>query len=496
MSENERKIEVSNVGPIDQLSIRLENYGVTVLTAPNGAGKSIFLDAVQHAAAGKGKLPLRDGARRGSVDCFGAHITVAGNTRHSGEFEVLSLEGRFDLAALVDPHMQSPVAADRKRIKALVGLSGVTASRKMFDGRPEFEGLDSIVAADEFETTDPVELSGRVKRAYEAAARREEDSAKTEEGHAKGSEEIAEDLDLNAESDEEVLRAGYDAARDALRGLEQVAETREKLEKNKAHAKTQLENALAQYDGPTSAEAISSVNEFADKRDLACEAVEAAKQALQKAKDDLTEAEHELRGKKDELVRAGDHEEMVRQCNAVLDAAVVDAPTGEEMAEAQRRKEEAAEAQRIGTLVREAKDRLKNAERYRTLAKYARQRAEKYRDAAQATSDVLGEIVKSDRFRVGNFYGETRVLVDHHRGRDTPFHELSPGERWALAIDEGADRVGEGGLLVIPQEAWEPIDGFTRPKIHEHAVMRKVYVLTAEATQDTTQGRQTSVKSL
>jgi glycogen operon protein len=51
---------------------------VTVLVAPNGSGKSILLDAVQTAAIGTGKLPLRDRTKKGMFSAFGAVITIGG----------------------------------------------------------------------------------------------------------------------------------------------------------------------------------------------------------------------------------------------------------------------------------------------------------------------------------------------------------------------------------------------------------------------------------
>lgn len=65
-----------------------------------------------------------------------------------------------------------------------------------------------------------------------------------------------------------------------------------------------------------------------------------------------------------------------------------------------------------------------------------------------------------------------------------PYHDLSDGEKWTLAIDIGADQVGEGGLLVISQIGWEGIDGKNRQIIHQRAVERGVYILTAEAASD------------
>ena len=103
---------------------------VRILSANQNANlKSIFLDAVSRLAEGKGKLPLRDGRKKGEVEGFGAHITIGRSTRHSGEFEILNLEGRFNLSELVDPKLKSPEACDRARIKALLRLNNTLMGR-------------------------------------------------------------------------------------------------------------------------------------------------------------------------------------------------------------------------------------------------------------------------------------------------------------------------------------------------------------------------------
>ena len=158
-----KTISAENLGPIANLEFALNSPGVTVLVAPNGSGKTILLEAVQAAARGEGKLPLRDRTRKGKVEAFGAIITIGGTCRHTGGFEVSNLEGRFDLAGLVDPRIKTPSAADRSRIKALVSLTGVTASPTMFRNHEAFEDFDTVVTSASLETDDPVEMASKIK---------------------------------------------------------------------------------------------------------------------------------------------------------------------------------------------------------------------------------------------------------------------------------------------------------------------------------------------
>ena len=66
--------------------------------------------------------------------------------------------------------------------------------------------------------------------------------------------------------------------------------------------------------------------------------------------------------------------------------------------------------------------------------------------------------------------------------------ELSHGEKWKLAIDiavETFKRKGVDGLLGIPQEAWEGLDGRNREELAEHIGLTDLIVLTAEAERST-----------
>src|SRR4051812_26323747 len=102
------KITIENVGPVSNLSLPyLPHGGVVVLTGPQGAGKSITLSALETAATGKGRVPVKDGELRGKVDAFGVTMTIGKSTRRSGEPEVIGLEGKMDVATLVDPQIAS-----------------------------------------------------------------------------------------------------------------------------------------------------------------------------------------------------------------------------------------------------------------------------------------------------------------------------------------------------------------------------------------------------
>lgn len=73
-----------------------------------------------------------------------------------------------------------------------------------------------------------------------------------------------------------------------------------------------------------------------------------------------------------------------------------------------------------------------------------------------------------------------RLVCDTDRGVEA-FGELSPGERWRIALEIAVEQVGEGGLVTVPQEAWEALDSVNRAEIAEIAKQVGVVLLTAEA---------------
>ena len=484
-----RTISAENLGPITELGFALESPGVTVLVAPNGSGKTILLEAVQSAARGDGKLPLRDRTKRGKVEAFGATITIGGTCRHTGEFEVTNLEGRFDLAGLVDPRIKTPALADAARIKSLVSLTSVTAAVDLFKQHEAFENFDRVVRAGSTATEDLVDMARKIKGDYDEAARTAEDEAERETGHADGLKPPAE-LDLKAPSDAKELQAAYDQARDAVTRLKHQAEDAERNRVNFERAS----KVLADISG----------EELRTERDELTEQMKAQAEETERN----TESIYELKRQIEELLTRNRLLEsaavvsaakvatidrqiiLIDEANATLASCKVDAPTprdidiaNDDMMVAQRDVE-------TGALIRQALKDQEKAASHRKAAGQSRIRAAKYRDAGRATDEVLSNCIKCPQLRVESDGKSARLVTDTDRGKSITYHDLSDGEKWTIAIDIGADQVGEGGLLVISQIGWEGIDGKNRQIIHQRAVERGVYILTAEAAADPEAGRQ------
>lgn len=481
-------IEASNLGPIADLQFSLPARGVTVLTAPNGSGKSILLNGVAAAAAGKGRLPLKDNAKRGYLEAFGARVTIGASTRHNGDFDAVHLEGRFDLSLLVDPGLKSEAAADAKRIKALIHLLEVKADPALFydDEAFDHDEFNAIVKPESLEVDDPVEMARRIKEDFFERARIEEAHAEQAIGMARAAEEQTAGVDTSLPHDEVELRAAYNQKRDEWKALQtkrlQWVQLRQK--------------AQAAHERLTGAEQTVNVEAAEQKYNEAFAATEAQRETVDRLTRELQQAKADLASKQDAMTSAEQVLVTCRQAASIVEDARAevrrfedeDETTAEQVAQSQEQADAAAAAMDEGVRVRAALQQQQTAAGHRQTARDCRERAEHLRDTGSATEDVLSAAINSEYLAVRSVNGATRLVVTNHPRREEvgqlPYSELSHGERWRIAIDLAADQVGEGGLIVIPQEAWEGLDSDARLAVHEHAVKRGVYALAAEASQN------------
>lgn len=484
-----RTISAENLGPIHELGFSLDEPGVTVLVAPNGSGKTILLDAVQAAARGKGKLPLRDRTKRGKVEAFGAVITIGGTCRHTGEFEVTNLEGRFDLAGLVDPRIESPALADKARIKALVSLTGVESSIDLFKKHEAFKNFDKVVRAGSTQTDDLVEMARKIKGDYDEAARSAEDESERETGHADGLKP-PEGLNLKADSDSVKLQLAYDRERDNLTRLITTADEASRQEKQRAKALEAIsELKAADPDGQKSSLIEARAFKSSLLKDHQEELVRLRERA-QVVEAKIHSLDYEIKSSDSMMTSIDAQIESLRIAESVVAETAIKSPSPEEL-ESQQNSVFSAQADvEKGALIRQAMKDQDKALQHRKAAGQARERALAYRDAGKATDEVLSSCIKCPQLRVESDGKSARLVADTNRGKSIPYHDLSDGEKWTIAIDIGADQVGAGGLLVISQIGWEGIDGKNRQIIHSRAVEREVYILTAEAASDPNAARE------
>ena len=457
-------VSIEQVGPIESLEIPVpDEGGVVVLRGANGSGKSIALQTTQRLLGGKAAPHASDGADRGTVDGFGARLKIANRISKSGTLEVASLEGSLDLAALVDPGIADPAAADAKRIKALLALTDAQADRSLFTPELMPEAVFDALGVEP--SDDLVEYAGRVKRKLEAGARTHEKAAENRRSQAQGMVD-EEGYGAAVERDASVLQRELEEAIQRRTELEARAELMANRQAQQQQARDKLA-AMAEPDVDTAQAKAETA------RDLLLEAqaqLKRAKEAFEGASSAATTAEQYLKDQQQLAAHRADVEALLAEPCEPIDAEDIEAAIAGVAA--------ARAASDLGVKAREYDQRKTRALSLKDEAKEIQRKADTHRDAAQAIDTVLSGAVAD--LEVGLFVENGRLCVKTSRGA-TPVGELSHGERWKLALDLGVRRVGRGGVLAIPQEAFEALDPTNRDIVNEHACQLGVVVLTAEA---------------
>lgn len=474
---------IENVGAIDRLTIPVpDGGGVVVLRGPNGIGKTTALDGVSALVNG-GKPPgLRDGAKRGVIEGLGAKITVGLSSRRSGEIEVRSLEGRLDVSDIVDPGIASVEAADARRIRALVAVSGVSASSETFaDLVPG--GADEIeanITEKVLGSGDVLEIAGAVKRMLESRARQIETQAENAEGKAKTLAAQAGEVDADQVIDPARLQSDFE---DAVRRQQEIEAA------NAAWTKAQ--STVAECDAGLSAgtdavdidvlRARSKVlaNEFDERQKTLVD----LEQQLEAARANLQQTRNDIRLVDEQMNAAKRDRERVAALRKMLDEAkAVPAVEANQIESARLCVEMAREAIERAALLRAAVEKKQQATAAFSEVSALRRQAEKLRASAAGTDGILSDLVAKlgVPLSVKVVDGRTRLVTETDRGL-IPFAELSAGERWRVALDIAIEAVGVRGLLVIRQEAWEGLDPANRAEIAAHCQKRGAVLLTAES---------------
>ncbi len=476
-------IEVKNIGPVQHVSIPIpEQGGVVVLRGRNGSGKTHTLRAVEAAIAGKGRPSVRDGALRGEVSGLGVTLRVGRTTRRSGELVVDILDGRMNIADLVDPGIKDPAAADAKRIKALISITGQKPDPSLFSSLfASDDEFKSVVSASTLETDDVVLLAERIKRDCEAAARREESLAEHAAGEAKGKREAAEGVDLSVETDPADLQERLERAIQEHSSLVARRDEAEKHAQQRRQAQQHLEQLEASYDGPSVEAARQAVAEAESVVSAKTERVRELERQLAAARAELEGACESQAAAVRQLKAAEHHERVVTEYRQVLESDALLPPDEAAIAAAEQAVTNARQAVEAGALARRAAQELAAAQELEDKARQHGKRAARLREAGKGTDEVLSELITQTglpyRIEAG------RLLVPTSRG-ETYFGDLSEGERWKLSLDTAIENLGDHGLIPLPQEAWEGLDPINRKAVDDHVKLRRVVLLTAEATDD------------
>ncbi len=510
-----RTIQVRDVGPVEHLVIPIpEGGGLVVLRGRNGLGKSHSLHAVQALVGGKGRPVSRDGSPGASVEGLGARLTIGRRASHSGEVEIAHLEGE-DPSLLVDPGLKDQAAADTQRLKALLRLSRATLDvddfAKLVGGVDRLRELCRPASLDARD--DAPAMVAAIKRDLEAAARMEEAAAENAFAKADGvraalegfgddserecvSTEAAREAHTAAVREQAALEARrdqnqqlLDASREAEAGLTQMGDAGIGDAAETAMAQSKNQAALEALGGDGEPDAVmvahDAVNAARTERDRLRRAEERAQREFEDAQAEA--AKQSMAGTMRTTLTAGKVELAHRAAaigqRAALQRAFEAASgateiTAVEVDEAARVLQVASDEVDAWVLHDKTHGMRAEVDEHDARGKAAAAEGAVLRSAAQGTEAVLLNAVRGvcgDNMEIQ----DGRLYVSTDRGREL-FCELSPGERWRLALDIAVNAVGHKGLLVIRQEAYEAMDPLNRQEIAAHAQNLGVVVLTAE----------------
>lgn len=468
-----KNIEIKNIGPIASVTIPVpEAGGVVVLTGRNGSGKSHALEAVSAATTGKGKPPLKDMAKSGTVSVPGVTMTVARSVRRQGELQVETLEGRLSIADLVDPGFVDPERADAKRIKALVGLSKADISEGDLHGFPE--NLTKDLSLD-----DPVSAMSELRKRLNIGANEYEKFSEKDAAAATAIiESMGVDMSPSTSSDPTAAQERVTAALRAMDALQKQSELAEAAKVRIAAARERLVELPAVDLDESLQKAARLEVETAQKKASALKLkteYETALALYKQSSEDLRIAGADYYSKSEQAKLRAELERQIQEAHVEPPSADALSAAASELESAKATQAKAAQQQVMAQQRERADALILTAQEYADEAKELREKARK-------TDEVLSEIV-SDIPACPLRVIDGRLVTDTKRGA-TFYADLSAGERWRIALDIAIQAVGTGGLLVIPQEAWEGLDPANRAAIDAQAKGEQVVVLTAECSAD------------
>lgn len=499
--ETTRLIELTDLGIHRQFTVPLIRGRIVELVGTNGVGKSTCIDAIRDwLGGGEVTVQRRDGSERGTLACDGSGMRRFAKQRRAfgsgpAELGFVFVEERFDMQDLIEPKLKKAEDRDAHRIKALLSLSRARIDFAEFERLipPVIDGHQPISIEPARKADDPVRQAALVKRALEAEARRYEELASKLRAHERVAVESVKDVDARLPHDRAALQAAHEQTVTAVATLRAQQRAAEDARRARVDAERRIKEAGATYQGPSVdsasqlyAEAQQKACNARDQYSSAVAAVCAAEEALRAAQMALRGRETECRAADAEvgaaarvLEAAEDHENLVTKLTGQFAADLPKPPAAESQATAEVAKAEAEQAVLTGERVREA---LRKREEAAGLGKQAAANeawAERLREAAKATDEVLSRAVQSSRLRV---LGD-RLLYRHEDGREEEFDRLSRGQRSIVAIQEAAKGVCEGTgdgtrILLFPQEIWEGLAPENRDAVADAVALEDICTVT------------------
>lgn len=484
-----QEITIKDVGPISG-TFHLDlspGPGLYVLGGGKGVGKSHTIECVELLAGHQVQLSLHDGAFDGGVSGFGVSVPIGKQRlgRRKGEFEATALDQeKYTVEDITDPPIKDPVKADAHRIKALASIVRVKLQPADFysllGGRDNFE---DILRTTDLSTDDPVVLMSRIKGAIDNAARFAESQTEREEGQAEACKAAAAGIDLNAESNPIKLAKAVDQAVAAQAKLETLYAESVRSRQQQDSASARLAKAKADYKGPSLGRAEAMVGQASNDHITQKMKVDELREQLRAAEIERDKAAARLAEANSALTAARQHAELIGQLEELIQQTGTPAPTQEQMTAAANLVAAARADQENGVRIRDAIEALEKRQQHLDAAEDLRLKAKQLRSAAASTFEVLSRAIQFDAVKIVATNAGPRLVYQHPVRGETPFSELSDGERVRATIDLLMPlfraEPTRPGVFPIPQRLYQDLAPSDAAEIDEFARERGIFVFGA-----------------
>jgi len=475
----ENTIRINNVGAIEFCEVALEPGQVTHVTGRNGAGKTTAIRSVLAACGGPTEgLEPRDGEDAGTIDGPGIALRIGKRVSKKGQCETfVAMESGDELQRFIDPGVKDAVAADNRRIEAMLNMAGIQIDLSDVREMIGAEDCKQFEAECSPQKMKAVELVAVLRRWLHKKAQASEVDKTRLEGEISAIPAV--DSSLVTEDVENYRKIAETAKNDLLKAETAQTEAAKAAAELKVLSKDlEIEKIKAEH---------QSVAERIKALTVQIEEQRAALQASESVMKSLTEQDHQI---SKSLKVAEDQQKKIDELTAKLSGQV----TEQHITELQERSRIAIEHhERAVVHNQKVKDQVQNATR-RTDAEQrlqaATDRAKRLRDLAGKSVGLLGKAVDQvEGFKVLQFDDEMRLCCIHKRG-EIPFAELSPGEQAVRAIQVSTGMrkkpVGKVGVVAIPQHVWESLDDDNRAVVQTFATEQEIAILVAEASHGST----------
>lgn len=462
-------IALKSLGPIDYIVFDFPDGrgGVKVLKGTSGVGKSTALRALRGLIGDKDAvsgITPHDGQEKGEVSGFGRTLKIGSRVTTTGSANVPHLSGKLDMSTLVEPKVADPAARTKARVRWLVSIGGkqVTVQDLLGDKYEDYADridIDEIASAD-----DPVALADKLKRALDRLALDSERDSDRKAGFAQAKRQEAGDVDQLSKS------LDYSAAVENHRAA-MLAAANAKSQRDK-HFEATARNASVQEQLRKLAE------EPADDIAAIQQAIETSKKTIEGLRSRLEAATAILKANEDRLENAIKRERVVSQLES-LRVEVGESVSDETISELQAKENEALEALNAASSVDVRKQALAESIEAQNEAADLAQEALQCRAIAQMVLEKVQQALPSGPIQIKD---GTLVVQQGKRSKYVPFEEFSTGEKWRVALPYAIAAVGEGGLILADQEAWQALGPELKQEITEICADAKVWLVTGEVS--------------